>query len=1395
MIIKSNKLCLIKLISKLKLKLKLQKLILLLFCLGNVGLVQAANNITLPVEVVGADYTVEVRTFDLSSPNNAAAIWMQVNNLSYDNKASIRINGGSWISLTNAVVKMQEPEKTFGGIGGEVSTVRFSLAVSDFVDGSNTIRFRFNEHDGLSMGYRVVRFNVLDGNDNKLLSAQDFEYEDPDTWQAPIAGATAIANGKALYETKELLVPGTSNYMNAKCMDCHTSKGFDLEYFSYSNKAIIERSKFHGLSQTEGEEVASYIRSLSAPRHGRPWNPPYQPGVELNGKPIERWAAGAGLDAVLEKDTDMEPYLFPNGTSQSAVNDVINFDTVLDVTELPIAIQLPDWKAWLPEVHPKDIWPDDYFEGEEANLEYQEMINVLETGNISNMFANGNIVNFLDEFQFKVKRWIGTGRDANDTGEPDSWRILSGTVVNNIKPEYTREYGKFNYAKWMAVKYFEMMHDYELAYMTDLHPDVPRADPIEGTRQWPNSDRTVFEVPPHFTADNYLHFAGQPLVEGVYLSSAWYQLQMLLHAGEYDQVNNGGPMDWAYHTLHIFDLNNAGAPREGFRYMSSFIKLLQTRSNGFAPTDFQKGWRMRYVHLWWLYSNEEGDERMMEDLNINDADLRVKIYNATIENWVAEVNKYDLATWPRSAESWTDLDPIGHVPSAANVDFGSSMLWKAADQNHADYFWILIPRLTKLGVDQAILASLAAWCQNAWPLGDWHSRIDASLVPQASNAYFIAQDVPNTMETGETVEVSITMNNSGTTTWTAGDFKLNSQNVQGNKNWGLNRVALAADVVPGADHTFTFDITAPTTAGSYNFQWKMFNEGVERFGDLTDNVVIEVTDPVPLPGVASLLVPADGANALSISTDLSWLAGSDATSHEVLFGSDLGNLALTTQSGTVFDPGTLEYDTTYYWQINEVNDTGKTIGSLWSFTTSIALPGAATLVSPANASTSLSIEQNLLWTAGAGATSHEVLFGTDTGNLASTTQMGTSFNPGTLANNTTYYWQINESNEAGKTTGTLWSFTTIESLPDVASINSPADGSTDLGIDAVLSWTAGSGAVSHQVLFGTDTANLETSIQSGTSFNPGTLANGTTYYWKINEINSAGSSNGPLWSFTTEEIMLVNGATFVSQDVPTSMTPGEVVTVSVTVNNAGTSPWTVADGHKLGSQNAQGNTTWGFNRLPLTQDVAPGANHTFTFDVTAPNTSGTYEFQWRMLQENVQWFGDYSTNVSIDVVSVPVDTILSTSYFETDMGGWIDGDGSGELVKRQLYASRAAEGNYSIKIKGNAGDSSAMTSPSYDISSYDQITIDYQYYAHNQAGSDGYFVQYYDGSTWQTIATYTVETDFLNGQFYSVSHTLNSSDYNFPTDAKFKMVSNGGGGGRHIYIDAVVITTTAGGGT
>jgi hypothetical protein len=112
-----------------------------------------------------------------------------------------------------------------------------------------------------------------------------------------------------------------------------------------------------------------------------------------------------------------------------------------------------------------------------------------------------------------------------------------------------------------------------------------------------------------------------------------------------------------------------------------------------------------------------------------------------------------------------------------------------------------------------------------------------------------------------------------------------------------------------------------------------------------------------------------------------------------------------------------------------------------------------------------------------------------------------------------------------------------------------------------------------------------------------------------------------------------NSATYIIQDFPTSLDTSETATVSVTMKNSGTAAWTKAELYKLGSQNTPDNTTWGMDRIELdaTDNIAPNAEKTFTFDITSPATPGIYNFQWMMIKDGVGWFGDISNNVEIKV--------------------------------------------------------------------------------------------------------------------------------------------------------------------
>jgi hypothetical protein len=83
----------------------------------------------------------------------------------------------------------------------------------------------------------------------------------------------------------------------------------------------------------------------------------------------------------------------------------------------------------------------------------------------------------------------------------------------------------------------------------------------------------------------------------------------------------------------------------------------------------------------------------------------------------------------------------------------------------------------------------------------------------------------------------------------------------------------------------------------------------------------------------------------------------------------------------------------------------------------------------------------------------------------------------------------------------------------------PANGATSVSVDQDLSWGAASGATSYAVYLGTSPSLGSGDLlgnQTGTSLNLGTLPFSTTYYWRIDAINSGGTTAGSTWSFTTE---------------------------------------------------------------------------------------------------------------------------------------------------------------------------------------------------------------------------------------------------------------------------------------
>jgi hypothetical protein len=310
-----------------------------------------------------------------------------------------------------------------------------------------------------------------------------------------------------------------------------------------------------------------------------------------------------------------------------------------------------------------------------------------------------------------------------------------------------------------------------------------------------------------------------------------------------------------------------------------------------------------------------------------------------------------------------------------------------------------------------------------------------------------------------------------------------------------------------------------------------------------DDVELEVFGGATLPGQAANPNPADTAIDVDVNANLGWSAGSNADSHDVYFGISPTPTFQGNQAGTSFEPGTLDPSTTYVWRIDEVNATGITTGTQWSFTTedpapAIHLGNLGGISEPArrgrwNALVTVTVEDaDGAPVAGAtavgnwsnGATGSDTCASvTDASGQCTVTKQNLKDSVPSVVFTVTNLTAAGATYDSGanEVPATVTVFKDAPPpLPGLASNPSPGDGATSVSVDANLGWSAGSNTDSHDVYFGTDPspdAGEFQGNQSGAGFEPGTLAASTAYFWRIDEVNGTGTTAGAVWSFTTGE--------------------------------------------------------------------------------------------------------------------------------------------------------------------------------------------------------------------------------------------------------------------------------------
>jgi hypothetical protein len=317
--------------------------------------------------------------------------------------------------------------------------------------------------------------------------------------------------------------------------------------------------------------------------------------------------------------------------------------------------------------------------------------------------------------------------------EPPLW------AENSQDFDRQREHLKRNLAHWFGVKLFDIIHENELYAIVDLKNIN---DENEEALQWPTRIWTVFQNAAHITSGRrkhsyYLTDEGDKTKElkSLYLSSAWYQLQLVLTPGWRigGQVN---PNDFSYNLQHLHKLAKVTGQKEPIRFFQNYLKAAEQRNNGITPINSVKtslvGWNMRELSPWRLWSDGRGSTLLFDDLSAALlSDLREVFVNAT----VTVLESFEDKDWPRTTYHFTPrtdfhLEDRNTVPvngwAFGNPDcifYDRRTQGGCRDSNDAveiDTIYTLLILLSKnKAVSEPTFNKLRNWAIKSWDYSEW----------------------------------------------------------------------------------------------------------------------------------------------------------------------------------------------------------------------------------------------------------------------------------------------------------------------------------------------------------------------------------------------------------------------------------------------------------------------------------------------------------------------------------------------------------------------------------------------------------------------------------------------------------------------------------------------------
>ena len=292
--------------------------------------------------------------------------------------------------------------------------------------------------------------------------------------------------------------------------------------------------------------------------------------------------------------------------------------------------------------------------------------------------------------------------------------------------------------------------------------------------------------------------------------------------------------------------------------------------------------------------------------------------------------------------------------------------------------------------------------------------------------------------------------------------------------------------------------------------------------------------------------------------------------------------------------------------------------------------------SPYDEEMNVSTSADLSWEALAGATSHDVYFGTNQTDVTNANRLAGDLDGDGIVDwkdvlRLTDYWLLNPTGS-----------------DPYAGVNG------DTTVDFI-----------DYTLLAQDWKNAANPVFKGNqdtnTFDPGTMAEGTIYYWRVDEVNSTGTETGYVWQFSTEGFANIRkGPYLIFPGVNTQMTVLWQVDATTSSCNIA---WGTDTGYSLGNTNTTQYGTDHQHKYTIT-GLTPGVKYYYRVTICGVPYTGSFTAAPAASATDLKFFmyGDTRTNgVSQNsILSQVVSTYNSDPAYQTLLlhaGDWVSADG------------------------------------------------------------------------------------------------------------------------------------------